>query len=265
MASVILFNKIIFKELEWNILFIAKSTTFTYKIIKEMFNILVIEDEQRVAELLQSGLEENGYKVSLAMDGIEGLSLFLKNKFDLVLSDIILPKMGGFALCKEIRKNDKDIPILMLTALGNTDDKLEGFDAGADDYLTKPFDFRELLARIAVLLKRKVTEQPNESAELSYADVRINPMTQTVYRSGTLIKLTPKEYNLLLYMVQNPERIITRKEITQNVWHTDFDPGTNFIDVYINYLRKKIDKNFDVKLIHTRAGVGFIFTRNHEN
>ena len=225
-----------------------------------MFHILVIEDEQRVAELLQSGLEENGYRVSLASDGIQGLSLFLTNKFDVVLSDVILPKMGGFELCKEIRKNDADIPILMLTALGSTDDKLVGFDAGADEYLTKPFDFRELLARIAVLLKRKVKEPSNESSELVYADIRINPKTQTVFRSDKLIKLTPKEYDLLLYMVQNSERIISRKEITQNVWHTDFDPGTNFIDVYINYLRKKIDRDFDVKLIHTRTGVGFIFT-----
>ena len=225
-----------------------------------MFHILVIEDEQRVAELLQSGLEENGYRVSLASDGIQGLSLFLTNKFDVVLSDVILPKMGGFELCKEIRKNDADIPILMLTALGSTDDKLVGFDAGADDYLTKPFDFRELLARIAVLLKRKVKEPSNESSELVYADIRINPKTQTVFRSEKLIKLTPKEYDLLLYMVQNSERIISRKEITQNVWHTDFDPGNNFIDVYINYLRKKIDRDFDVKLIHTRTGVGFIFT-----
>ena len=226
-----------------------------------MFHVLVIEDEQRVAQLLQSGLEENGYKVSLAADGIEGLSLFLKNKFDLILSDIILPKMGGFELCKEIRKNDKEIPILMLTALGSTDDKLEGFDAGADDYLTKPFDFRELLARMSVLLKRKVNAPHSEPAEFTYADILIVPKTQTVYRSNRLIKLTPKEYDLLLYMVQNPERIISRKEITQNVWHTDFDPGTNFIDVYINYLRKKIDRDFDVKLIHTRTGVGFIFTQ----
>ena len=231
------------------------------KFNEEMFNILVVEDEQRVAELLQTGLEENGYTISLAMDGIQGLSLFLTNKFDLILSDIILPKMGGFELCKEIRKKDKDVPILMLTALGSTDDKLEGFDAGADDYLTKPFDFRELLARIAVLLKRKVGEQPAEVNEFTYADVRINPKTQTVYRSGKLIKLTPKEYDLLFYMVQNPERIISRMEITQNVWHTDFDPGTNFIDVYINYLRKQIDKGFGLKLIHTRTGVGFIFTR----
>ena len=226
-----------------------------------MFNVLVIEDEQRVADLLQSGLEENGYKVSVASDGVQGLNLFLTNKFDLILSDIILPKMGGFELCKEIRKKDADIPILMLTALGSTDDKLEGFDAGADDYLTKPFDFRELLARVAVLLKRKVSEQREEPTEVSYADIRINLKTQTVYRADKLIKLTPKEYDLLLYMVQNSERIISRKEITQNVWNTNFDPGTNFIDVYINYLRKKIDKYSNMKLIHTRTGVGFIFTK----
>ena len=226
-----------------------------------MYKILVIEDEPRVAELLQTGLEENGYQVSVAHDGAQGLRLFFKEQFDLVLSDIILPKMGGFDLCKEIRQTDTNIPILMLTALGSTDDKLEGFDAGADDYLTKPFDFRELLARIAVLLKRKVKETEQEPTELTYADIRIELKTQTVFRSEQFIKLTPKEYELLLYMVQHPDRIISRKEITQNVWHTDFDPGTNFIDVYINYLRKKIDRDFETKLIHTRTGVGFLFSQ----
>lgn len=226
-----------------------------------MFKILVIEDEQRVAALLQSGLEENGYNVSLAMDGTQGVNLFVEDKFDLVLSDIILPKMNGLEVCKEIRSKNTDVPILMLTALGGTDDKLEGFDAGADDYLTKPFDFRELLARISVLLKRKGGKIHQDTAEICYADICINTLTQTVFRSSKKIKLTPKEYDLLLYMVQNPERIISRKEITQNVWHADFDPGTNFIDVYINYLRKKIDKEYETKLIHTRMGVGFIFTK----
>ena len=225
-----------------------------------MYKILVVEDEQRVAELLKTGLEENGYDVSVAVDGAQGLSLFFKEKFDIIVSDIILPKMGGFDMCKEIREEDSNIPILMLTALGSTDDKLEGFDSGADDYLTKPFDFRELLARIAVLLKRKVKEPENEITEFSYADVKILTKTHAVYRAGNAVKLTPKEYDLLLYMVKNPERIITRKEITKNVWHTDFDPGTNFIDVYINYLRKKIDKDYPVKLIHTCTGVGFLFS-----
>ena len=225
-----------------------------------MYRILVIEDELRVAELLKNGLEENGYETQVANDGVAGLRLFFQYDFDLILSDIILPKMGGFELCKEIRQVNERIPILMLTALGSTDDKLEGFDAGADDYLTKPFDFRELLARIAVLLKRKGQETIKQATELSYADLCIDLKTQNVTRNQLPIKLSPKEYELLLYMVQNAERVISRKEITQNVWHTDFDPGTNFIDVYINYLRKKIDKEFEVKLIHTRTGFGFIFT-----
>lgn len=225
-----------------------------------MNQILVIEDEQRVASLLKTGLEENGYQVEVASDGIEGLRLFFQQPFDLVLSDIILPKMDGFELCKEIRNVNQEIPILMLTALGNTDDKLEGFDAGADDYLTKPFDFRELLARISVLLKRKGERHEETVTEFNYLDLRMDTLTQKVYRGEVEIRLSPKEYELLLYMVRNPDRVITRKEITQNVWHTEFDPGTNFIDVYINYLRKKIDREFSPKLIHTRTGFGFIFT-----
>lgn len=225
-----------------------------------MFHILVIEDERRVAELLKSGLEENDYQVTLAEDGVTGLRLFFQSNFDLILSDVLLPKMSGFDLCKEIRLVNKQIPILMLTALGNTDDKLEGFDAGADDYLTKPFDFRELLARIAVLLRRKGQDSVSDITTFSYNDLEIDNKTHKVSRAGNPVKLSPKEYDLLFYMVQHADRIISRTEIMQNVWHTDFDPGTNFIDVYINYLRKKIDKEHDVKLIHTRMGVGFIFT-----
>ena len=225
-----------------------------------MFRVLVIEDEQRVAELLKSGLEEHGYSADVAFDGLTGLRLFFQNEYDIIVSDIILPKMDGMEVCREIRNVNKRIPILMLTALGSTDEKLEGFNAGADDYLTKPFDFRELLARIAVLLKHKVTEPAHEVTEIEYADLCIHTMTRDVFRNGEKLKLSPREYELLLYMMQNAERIISRKEIMQNVWHIDFDPGTNFIDVYINYLRKKIDRNHDTKLIHTRTGAGFIFT-----
>lgn len=225
-----------------------------------MCKILVIEDEQRVAELLRSGLEEHNYATDTAFDGASGLRMFFQKKYDLIISDIILPKMGGFELCKEIREVNKNIPILMLTALGSTDDKLEGFDSGADDYLTKPFDFRELLARIAVLLRRNTSDTVQEITVFDYEDLHIDTKTQDVLRGGTPIKLSPKEYELLLYMMRNSERIITRKEIMHNVWHIDFDPGTNFIDVYINYLRKKIDKNYVTKLIHTRTGAGFIFT-----
>ena len=214
-----------------------------------MYSILIIEDDKRVADLLKTGLEENGYHTMVAYDGAMGLRLFQSHSFQLVISDIILPKMDGFELCKEIRKANPHIPVLMLTALGSTDDKLDGFDAGADDYMVKPFDFRELNARIKVLLKRK-----------AYKDLQIDTNRREVMRQGSLIRLSPKEYNLLTYMVQNAERVISRIEIAEKVWNTHFDTGTNFIDVYINYLRKKIDKDFETKLIHTKPGIGFILT-----
>lgn len=225
-----------------------------------MIKILVVEDEQRVAELLKRGLEESGYQVELAYDGVWGLSLFRAGEFQMVISDVILPKMNGFELCKEIRNINNRVPVLMLTALGTTDDKLDGFDAGADDYMVKPFDFRELDARIKVLLKRRLPGIPEtQLTELVYADLHIDRQTKTVYRQEREIKLSPKEYNLLLYMAENPERLLTRVEIADKVWNTHFDTGTNFIDVYINYLRKKIDRDYDVKLIHTKPGMGFIF------
>lgn len=224
-----------------------------------MIHILVIEDEKRVADLLKIGLEENGYQVMVAYDGEMGLRLFRSNAFELVISDIILPKLNGFDLCQEIRKANEHIPILMLTALGTADDKLEGFDVGADDYMVKPFDFRELLARVKVLLKRRTVNSSVEVVkEIAYADLKINLERQEVIRNGLPIKLSPKEYNLLVYLVENAERVVSRVEIAEKVWNTHFDTGTNFIDVYINYLRKKMDKDFEVKLIHTKPGVGFI-------
>ena len=223
-----------------------------------MIHILVIEDEKRVADLLKIGLEENGYQVMVAYDGEMGLRLFRTNAFELIISDIILPKRNGFELCQEIRKADEQIPILMLTALGTADDKLEGFDVGADDYMVKPFDFRELLARVKALLKRRAVTNVEVVKELAYADLTINFERQEVTRNGVPIRLSPKEYNLLAYLVENAERVVSRVEIAEKVWNTHFDTGTNFIDVYINYLRKKMDKNFEVKLIHTKPGVGFI-------
>ena len=225
-----------------------------------MIKILVIEDEKRVADLLKIGLEENGYQVLVAYDGEMGRRLFQSNDFQLIISDIILPKLNGFELCQEIRKADEEIPILMLTALGTADDKLEGFDVGADDYMVKPFDFRELLARVRVLLKRRAVAKVDVVKEISYADLSINLERQEVTRNGEPVKLSPKEYNLLVYLVENAEKVVSRMEIAEKVWNTHFDTGTNFIDVYINYLRKKMDKNFDVKLIHTKPGVGFILT-----
>ena len=226
-----------------------------------MYSILIIEDEKRIADRLQKGLEENGYQTMVAYDGAMGLRLFRSHSFHLVISDIILPKLDGFELCKEIRKSNPKIPVLMLTALGSTDDKLDGFDAGADDYMTKPFDFRELTARVKVLLRRDIGTEANRPPEhLDYADLSINFNRQEVRRQDIPIKLSPKEYNLLVYMVENAERVISRVEIAEKVWNTHFDTGTNFIDVYINYLRKKIDKEFEVKLIHTKPGIGFILT-----
>lgn len=224
-----------------------------------MTKILVVEDEQRVAELLKRGLEECDYLVTLAFDGDMARRIIKSNVFDLVISDVILPKVNGFDLCKEIRLLYPNMPILMLTALGTTDDKLDGFDAGADDYMVKPFDFRELNARINVLLKRKgQAQQTPQSTQLIYADLMIEVSTKSVFRDGKEIKLTPKEFNLLEYMMQNPERVLSRMEIAEKVWSTHFDTGTNFIDVYINYLRKKVDKDYEVKLIQTKPGMGFI-------
>jgi DNA-binding response OmpR family regulator len=224
--------------------------------------ILVVEDEQRVAYLIQKGLEEQNYKVDLAHDGLAGKKMALSKNYDLVITDILLPKVNGIELCRQLRKTKPEIPIIMLTALGTTDDKVEGFDAGADDYLVKPFDFRELHARIRALLKRnKGNEEKENVFALFYADLEMNLQTKTVKRSGKEIELTPKEFKLLEYMMKNPERVLSRTEIAEKVWETYFDTGTNFIDVYINYLRKKIDKDYPVKLIHTRSGMGFIFKR----
>lgn len=240
--------------------FLLLLSVYHYHTLLPMYKILIIEDESRVASLLQNGLEENGYQTMVAYDGLMGLRLFQAHSFDLVISDVVLPKMDGFELCKEIRKLNPHIPILMLTALGTTDDKLDGFDAGADDYMVKPFDFRELNARLKVLLKRGNGNTQDLQKELVYADLRIDLQKKNAERNGIPVKLSPKEYNLLLYMVENADRVLSRVEIAEKVWNTHFDTGTNFIDVYINYLRKKIDRDFEPKLIHTKAGMGFILT-----
>ncbi|GIV44711.1 MAG: DNA-binding response regulator [Bacteroidia bacterium] len=221
-------------------------------------NILIIEDDQRVAELIQRGLEEQGFAPTLAFDGLSGKKLALQNHYDLIITDIILPKMDGLDLCKQIREYKPNTPIIMLSALGTTDNKVEGFDAGADDYLVKPFEMRELLVRIRALMKRNNKTANNSGNILKYADLEMNLHTKIVKRSGQEISLTPKEFKLLEYLLQNPERVLSRVEIAEKVWNTHFDTGTNFIDVYINYLRKKIDKEFDKKLIHTKSGMGFI-------
>ncbi|RXJ49841.1 response regulator transcription factor [Gelidibacter gilvus] len=223
--------------------------------------ILIIEDDLRVAELLQRGLEEHGFTTTIAYDGVSGKKLALQNDYDLIITDIILPKMDGIDLCKFIRQSKPNMPIIMLTALGTTDDKVDGFDAGADDYLVKPFEMRELVARIRALLNRRANSNNNSITILNYEGLEMNLHTKMVKRNDQDISLTPKEFKLLEYMLQNPERVLSRTEIAKKVWDTHFDTGTNFIDVYINYLRRKIDREFEHKLIHTKSGMGFVLKR----
>ena len=226
-----------------------------------MIQLLLVEDDQRIAALIKQGLEEQGFEVTAAYDGLMGKKLAVNRSYDIIITDIILPNLNGIDLCKEIRRVKPDVPIIMLTALGTTDDKVEGFDAGADDYLVKPFELRELLVRIRALLKRSASNNQVQGFILRYADIEMNMHTKIVKRNNKEIELTPKELKLLEYMMQNPERVLSRTEIAEKVWDTAFDTGTNFIDVYINYLRKKIDKDFDTKLIHTKSGLGFIFKK----
>jgi two-component system, OmpR family, copper resistance phosphate regulon response regulator CusR len=222
--------------------------------------ILVIEDEERVATLIKKGLEEMGFAVTIAAEGAIGRQLATGGLFDLVITDVLLPDTSGVDVCKAIRKELPDLPIIMLTALGTTDDKVGGFDAGANDYLVKPFDFRELYVRIRELLKRAPAGGArNKKTILKADDLEMNLETRIVRRGQKDINLTPKEFRLLEYMMNNQGRVLSRAEIAEQVWETAFDTGTNFIDVYINYLRKKIDKGHPVKLIQTRPGIGFIF------
>jgi DNA-binding response OmpR family regulator len=230
-----------------------------------MPHILLVEDDKRLSQLISRGLMENDMDVNTAYDGEKALKLAELMHFDLIITDIILPVKNGLDFCREIKVLKPNIPVIMLTALGTTDHKLEGFDSGADDYLTKPFEMRELTARIKVLLKRFSQQPQNTSSILQYEDIEMDLKLKTVNRSGTQIKLTPKEFNLMKFMLENPERVLSRAEIAENVWETHFDTGTNFIDVYINYIRKKIDKDFETKLIHTKAGMGFILKKGYED
>lgn len=222
--------------------------------------ILIVEDNERVSTLLKRGLETQAYETSVVEDGMQALGILERQSFDLVITDILLPHLDGISLCKALKSKNPQLPVIMLTALGTTDEKIQGFDAGADDYMVKPFELRELYARIKVVLKRTQSTGsiPEVSSILSYADLSIELTLKTVKRGDVDVYLTPKEFKLLVYLLQNKERVVSRTELAENVWDTYFDTGTNFIDVYINYLRKKIDKNFDGKLIHTKSGMGFI-------
>ena len=218
--------------------------------------ILIVEDEQRLADVLKKQLEESGFFVEVANDGYIGKQLAGKNKYNLIILDINLPLINGYDLCKEIRKTGNNVPVIMLTAFGTPENKISGFEMGADDYVVKPFDFRELLARINVFLRR--TDQGgSDSGKIVLADLEMDLKTKTVTRSGKRIDLTAKESLLLETFLRNRHKLLTRDFIIEEVWGIDFDPSTNIIDVYINYLRKKIDRDFEPKLIHTKFGFGF--------
>jgi two-component system copper resistance phosphate regulon response regulator CusR len=220
--------------------------------------ILVVEDEYKTATSLKKGLEENGYEVEVAYDGEIGLFLCERIKFDLIITDIVIPKINGFNFTIKLRQDNIETPIIMLTALGLTVDKLKGFDSGTDDYLVKPFDFDELLARAKVLINRS-QNSPKFSNSLEYSTLRIDLNTKEVYREENLINLTAKEFSLLEFFIKNKHKLITKEAIAEKVWDITFDTGTNIVEVYVSYLRNKIDKNYEPKLIHTKKGMGYIF------
>lgn len=222
-----------------------------------MKSILLIEDEKNVASFIKKGLEEEGYEVTVAYNGLMGWKRAKTDRYDLLIIDRMLPEMDGTEICRRVRdKYDFDIPILLLTALGSTDDVIAGLDTGADDYMTKPFHFRELLARIHALLRRKAPEAENKIYRI--ADLELDDDTKTVTRAGQPIHLTSKEYKLLYYFMTNVKRVLSREHILEHVWNVEFDMGTNTVDVYINYLRNKIDKPFGSRLIHTVIGMGYV-------
>jgi heavy metal response regulator len=217
--------------------------------------ILVVEDEKKVASFLKKGLEEEYYAVDCAYDGEEALYMVEANDYDLMILDIMLPKIDGLEVLKGVRDKKVPLPVLMLTAKDSVEDVVKGLDAGGDDYLTKPFAFAELLARVRALLRRKEREP---AGELQVADLVLDPVTHAVSRGSREIELTAKEYALLEYLMRQVNRVVTRTMISEHVWDYHFDPMTNVIDVYVNHLRNKIDLNSSQRLIHTIRGVGYM-------
>jgi two-component system copper resistance phosphate regulon response regulator CusR len=221
--------------------------------------LLVLEDEPKVGAFLKEGLEEQGYIVNLVTDGILGKAAVEKSKYDMAILDVLVPHINGLELCSIIREKDKSIPILMLTALGTTENKLKGFESGADDYLVKPFEFEELLARIKALTRRGA-ESLESANMISAFGLSLDLDKKRANRGGQTISLTGKEFGLLEYLMKAKGRVVSKEEISDKVWGVNFDTGTNFVEVYINLLRKKVDKDFDQKLLHTRFGLGYCFT-----
>lgn len=228
-----------------------------------MKKLLLVEDEAHVVSFIKKGLSEEGFEVSVAFDGRTGLQMFQSAQFDLAILDIMLPGMNGLEVCQEIRKTDALTPILFLTALGTSDNIVHGLSIGADDYLVKPFKFVELVARIKTLLRRaevlvRTEQEPEDEHSFGVADLLINDYSKTVMRGGKTVSLTTTEYRLLLFFVQNRGRVLSRVEILEEVWGVNYDMNTNVVDVYVNYLRKKMDNDFEPKLIHTVIGMGYV-------
>lgn len=232
-----------------------------------MKKIILIEDESSVVSFIKKGLQELDYNISVAFDGKTGIKMAEDNDFDLIILDIMLPDINGLEVCKEIRKNNKTVPILFLTALDSSENIVLGLESGGDDYLVKPFKFIELVARIKSLLRRSSHSNGSDTVEINdeniyqFSDLKVNDYTKKVSRSGNDISLTSTEYKLLLYFLNNPEKVISRAEILEAVWGVNYELGTNVVDVYVNYLRKKLDSQDDDKLIHTVIGMGYVLKK----
>ncbi len=233
-----------------------------------MKKILLIEDESSVVSFIKKGLQEIGYQISVAFDGPTGVNIALENDFDMIILDIMLPEINGIDVCREIRKTNKSVPILFLTALDSSENIVLGLESGGDDYLVKPFKFIELVARIKSLLRRSLHNNIPDLSEAEkgnsyqFSDLYVNDYTKKVLRAGNEISLTSTEYKLLIYFLNNPEKVISRAEILEAVWGVNYELGTNVVDVYVNYLRKKLDSQEDNKILHTVIGMGYVLKKS---
>ncbi|WP_282060981.1 response regulator transcription factor [Bacillus pumilus] len=220
--------------------------------------ILVVEDEKKIARVLSLELEYEGYEVTVKETGMDGLQALEEESFDLVLLDVMLPELSGLEVLRRVRKTNTATPIMLITARDSVPDKVSGLDLGANDYITKPFDIEELLARIRAQLRLNIHAQEEKEIELSIADLTVNEKTRDIQRAGQMLELTPREYDLLVHLLKHQQQVLTRDQLLTAVWGFDYFGDTNVVDVYIRYLRKKVDYPFEKQLIHTVRGVGYV-------